>query len=249
MKPRIDKRSPIPLYRQLYNTILDQIDIGALQPGDRLPSERELGQMARVSRTTARIAIDEMVASGLAYREQGRGTFVAEPRMRSLMGFTSFTEDIIARGMQPSSLVISQKITSANARVAGQLKIEPGDEVLYLVRLRLADDKPVALQRTYLPMALVPGLETHNLTNKSLFKILRVEYGIYPEWTEAELEAVEATEELTQQLDVQPGAPILVVRGLTFSESFERIETVETYYRGQGMALYIGRQRLDTSTR
>jgi GntR family transcriptional regulator len=242
-KLRINKLSPVPLYLQLVQGMTEQIRLGELQPGDRIPSERELTETAQVSRTTARIAIDELVASGLVYREQGRGTFVAKPRMRNLMGFVSFTEDIIARGMKPRTTVLRQQKIKASAKIASALRIEAGESVLNLVRIRLADDEPIAVQHSYLPSKLVPGLENYDLTDKSLFNILRTEYGIYPAWTEAEVEASAASSELAEHFQVEEGSPVLVVRGLSYTESFEVVESVETCYRSQGFALYLGRQR------
>jgi GntR family transcriptional regulator len=222
----------------------EQIKVGDLRPGDRIPSERELTQLTRVSRTTARIAIEELVASGLVYRELGRGTFVAEPRMRNLMGFASFSEDIIARGMKPKSVVLRQEEIKASAKIASDLRIEVGEPVLNLVRIRLADDDPIAVQHSYLPSKLVPGLDALDLADKSLFSILRTEYGIYPAWTEAEVEASSASSELAEHFGIAEGSPVLVVFGLSYTDTFEIVERIKTYYGSQGFALYLGRQRL-----
>ena len=242
-KLKVNKRSPVPLYLQLVQGMSEQISLGELQPGDRIPSERELTQLTRVSRTTARLAIEELVTSGLVYREQGRGTFVAEPRKRNLMGFVSFSEDIVSRGMKPKSVVFQQQTVQSTAKIAADLRIGSGEPVLNVARVRLADDEPIAVQHSYLPSKLVPGLESLDLENKSLFAVLRTEYGIYPAWTEAEVEATGASQELAEHFRVDEGSPVLLVRGLTYSESFEVVESVKTYYRSQGFALYLGRQR------
>ena len=85
----LDKNSHEPLYRQLAKLLVSQIHSGDYKAGNRLPSERELSQAYKVSRITARQAIDLLFEDGLIFREQGRGTFVAEPRMRHLQGLTS----------------------------------------------------------------------------------------------------------------------------------------------------------------
>ena len=243
---RLNKHSPVPLYQQIASDLVARIDGSELKSGDRIPSERELAESMQVSRTTARLAIDELVSSGIIYREQGRGTYVAEPRMNGMLGFASFTEDMLSRGRQPSSQVVMQELIEADDILQEKLHCAPGEMVLNLVRLRLADDEPVALQTTFLPQRLAPGLEQQELTNKSLFKILREEYYIYPAWTEAEMEALSATAEQAAMFDIKAGDPMLAVRGLTFTDSFEIVEAVETIYRGQGLALYIGRQRIST---
>jgi GntR family transcriptional regulator len=112
----LNKNSPVPLYIQLYSRLAEQINSGDFQAGEQIPTERGLAETLSVSRITARQAIDALVESGLVYREQGRGTFVAEPKMRGVIGFTSFSEDMKTRGMQPSSLIIKQGLIYVDAQ-------------------------------------------------------------------------------------------------------------------------------------
>jgi len=243
MRP-LNKHSAVPLYSQLYARLAEQIASGQLKAGDRLPPERELAESMNVSRITARQAIDALVDKGLVYREQGRGPFVAEPKMRGLIGFTSFSEDMRGRGFHPSSNVIVQELTEVDAEARQILKMGDDELAIHLVRVRLADQTPVALQTTLIPFHLCPGLEKEDLRNQSLYSILREKHAIYPAWTEAELEALPATAEEAQLLCLEKGDPVLIVRGITYSDSFDAIETVRTVYRGKGLALYIGRQRI-----
>jgi len=242
----LNKYSHVPLYQQLVDKLAAQIRRGELRPGDRVPSEREIAERLNVSRTTARLAVEELVASGLVYREQGRGTFVAASARNSVLGFASFSEDIRARGLKPGSRILAQELIDGDEAIHELLNLPPGEKVLRLVRLRLADSKPVAIQTAWLPARIVPGLEKRDLTNQSLFTILRQEYYIYPAWTEAELEAVEAEPPQAHLLGIAAGDPVLVVRGLTYTDSFQVVESVETVYRGAGLTLHIGRQRLQT---
>ncbi len=240
----LNKNSHIPLYLQLSAQLVRKIESGELKPGDRLLSERELAEALGVSRITARLAIQELLKSGMVYREQGRGTFVAESRMRDVQGFTSFTEDMKSRGLVPGSRILKQEIISVDENLARILHLEPGDPALLLERVRLANERPVALQTAYLPYRMVPGLENVNLTNRSLFEVLRERYYIYPAWTEAVVEAASALSEEAHLLNLKTGEAVLVVKGLTFTETFEIVESVRTIYPGKGLALYIGRQRI-----
>lgn len=244
----LDKGSHIPLYLQLTAQLTELIHAGKLEPNYRLPSERELSEMLNVSRITTRLAVQELLESGLVYREQGRGTFVAEPKMRGVQGFTSFTEYMRNRGLAPGSKIISQEIVGVDENLAETLHIHMGDPALHLVRLRLADGRPVAIQSAYLPSKMVPGLEEENLVDRSLFEVLRQKYFIHPAWTEAAVEASSATPEQARWLEIKSGEPVLIVRGLTFTESFEVVESVRTVYPGKGLAVYIGRQRLGNVT-
>jgi GntR family transcriptional regulator len=244
--PRLDKHSSDSLYSQLFNQLKRMIEKGELTTGDRVPAERELAEALKVSRITARQAIDALVKSGLVYRERGKGTFVAEPHMDSVMGFTSFSEEMRSRGSIPSSKVIAQEVTRVDEKMQKVLKLGAIDQTIHIVRVRLADNKPVALQSTYLPASLCPGLELQDLSSASLYSILREKYYIHPAWTEAKVEVSTATEDEAFHLQINKQDPVLVVKGLTFSDSFEVIESVHTVYKGKDFSLYIGRQRIRT---
>lgn len=240
----LDKGSHTPLYLQLLMHLVRLVETGELKPGNKLPSERELAERLGVSRITARQAIETMLERGLVYREQGRGTFVAEPKLRGLRGFTSFSEDMRQRGMKPSSRILVQEVVTVDETTQNLLRLTPREKYVHLLRLRLADGRPMALQNSYIPCRIAPGLENEDLTNKSLFEVLRDTFYVHPAWTEAEVQALTASSEEQHWLGIKPNDPVLVVHGLTFTDSFETVESVRTAYPGTGMALYIGRQRL-----
>lgn len=245
----LDKGSHIPLYLQLLGHLVRQVETGELKPGDKIPSERELAETLEVSRITARQAIKAMLERGLIYREQGRGTFVAEPKLRGLRGFSSFTEDMKQRGMKPSSRIIIEEVVTVDDALQQTLRLAPHEQYIHLMRLRLADGLPMALQNSYIPCRIAPGLEKLDIANKSLFEVLKNQYFIHPAWTEAEVQALPSTLEEQHWLGLKPNEPVLVVRGLTFTDSFEIVESVRTAYPGNGMALYIGRQRMSADLR
>lgn len=240
----LDNNSSEPLYIQLYYRLAELIESGVLKAEDRVPAERELAESLNVSRITARQALDALVKSGLVYREQGRGTFVAEPRMHSVSGFTSFTQDALSRGLHPSSVILKNELTHVDEKLEKVLKIGPEDLAIHIVRIRLSDGAPVALQSEYLPYALCPGLESEDLSSLSLYTLLREKYYINPAWTEAELQVRGATQEEAQYLQTSKNDPVMIVNGITFTETFEVVESACTVYRGKELSLYIGRQRI-----
>jgi GntR family transcriptional regulator len=138
-------------------------------------------------------------------------------------------------------------VLEADEELKGSLRIPAGQRILHLVRLRMADDRPIALQASYISLASCLGLENEDLKDESLFELLLSTYYLYPTWTEVDIQAVPASREEAQLLEIRPNDPLLVVRGKTFTDSFEPIETVRTTYIGKGLALYIGRQRIGGS--
>ncbi|MFN8447686.1 MAG: GntR family transcriptional regulator [Anaerolineae bacterium] len=244
----LKRHSYIPLYLQIAQGIIDRVRSGDLAPGDQLPSEREIAAEYAVSRVTARQALDELVSQGMAYRVRGRGTFVAEPKIREVSGLRSFSDDMRSQGLQPSSRVLAQKVMEPDATVRQQLKLAPDELVLYLDRLRKANDAPVALESVYLPHRLCPGLEHEDMTSHSLYAILREKYGLYLAWGESEIEARGALPAEADLFGIEVGQPVMVARRLTYTESFEPIEYARSVYRGDRFTFYVGRQRIPPLT-
>jgi GntR family transcriptional regulator len=203
-----------------------------------------MAESLKVSRITARQALDTLEQLGLVYREQGRGTFAAAPRQHHVEGFSSFSEYVIKRGRQPSSRIIKQELIDADESLQNLLKLKPDEQVLHLIRVRLTDDTPLALQSAHLPHRVCPGLENEDLGSRSLFETLREKYAVYPTWTEPQICAAPASETEAEFLELEPGAPVLVVSALTYTETFQVIEQVRTVYRGTEFWLYVGRQRV-----
>ncbi len=240
----LDRTSYIPLYRQLVNDLIRRMESGELQPGQRIPSERELAERLKVSRITARQALSHLEQLGRVYREQGRGTFVAAPRLARVKGFGSYTEYVMGLGLTPTSRVVKQELEDPDEELRDLLKLQSNEQVLHLVRVRLANDVPLALQSTYLPHSLCPGLENEDLSSSSLFDILRKKYSVYPTWTEPKVSASAASEMEAAVLGLEPGAPVLVVDALTYTDAFQIVERVRTVYRGAGFWLHLDRQRV-----
>ena len=207
-----------------------------------MPSEADLAQKYLVSRITAKRALDELVRQGRAFRQQGRGTFVAQARIREISGFRSFSEDIRARGFNPSSQVLAFQEIEAGAVICERLHIPENEHVFLLKRLRLADQEPVAVEAAYLPCRLCPDLLEEDLGSGSLYTILTEKYNLVPTWADAEIEAVVPNKEEARLLNLKAGMPVLVAHRVTYSADYDAIETVDSVYRGDRFTFYTGRQ-------
>jgi len=183
-----------------------------LEPESPVPSERELVERYGLARMTVRQAIDSLVSEGRLFRVQGRGTFVAKPKMDLQIRLTSYTEDIRSRGMVPASKTIDFGRIDATSHLARELEISPGDPVVRLDRLRLADGVPLARERTYLPEARVPGLLDAG-PPASLHQFLAERYGLAPTWGEQVIEAALADRKDAALLELpSPGVVLRVLR-------------------------------------
>lgn len=235
-----------PLYQRLMELLQEEIDAGRLKPGDQVPSERELADQYSMSRMTVRHALTELVNEGILYRQQGKGTFVALPKIRQkLGGLTSFTEDMVSRGLRPGAHVLSVQVVPAPYRVRHALGL-PDDaaaaEVLRVERLRLADGEPMALEVTHLPLTRIHGLSGENLDNVSLYERLQ-QYGVVPNHATQTIEPAAADAALARVLKVREGALLLLLERTTYDQRGEAIEFVSSHYRGDRYRFMVELQR------
>jgi GntR family transcriptional regulator len=197
----LSKRSP---KGEQLRTILEDL-IAGLRPGDPLPSERELAERFDVARMTVRAEITRLATEGVVERVQGRGTFVAEPRVAQAATLSSFTEDMRARGLRPGARVLLQEVVGATGEVAGHLGVEPGDDVVRVRRVRTADDEPWAVEEAFLPSARFPGIEGAQLEDGSLFALLEERWGTSFPVADQRVVGVEVVGEDANLLHVAPG--------------------------------------------
>jgi GntR family transcriptional regulator len=222
-----------PIYYQISESISDLIESGQLPPNSLLPSERELMQSHRISRNTARQSLDLLVKMGLAYRVQGRGTFVAPPPMRyGLHKLTGFTEEMIQRGWKPGSRLLNMEVISPLPKVAQRLNLPSNQRVVKIERLRLADDKPMALATSIVPEHLCPGLASEHFDQESLYALLEGKYGLRIWRAEQTLRPTIATQYEAELLSIEPGMALLLVEGVAFLQDDTPIEYMKLLYRG-----------------
>ncbi|QXJ26231.1 GntR family transcriptional regulator [Actinomadura graeca] len=202
-----------------------------LDVGDALPPERRLAEDLGVSRPTLRQAIDDLVAEGLLDRRHGSGTYVAEPRIAVSLTMTSFTEDMIRRGMKPGGRVLSFRTEAAGARIGRRLALSPLEEVLTIRRLRLADGTAMAIETLCLPRALMPALRRQDLEGRSFYDLLRAGGIVIASGTET-IEPTVTTAEEAAELDVPVHTPAFLFERVTRDEDGRPLEYVRSVYRG-----------------
>jgi GntR family transcriptional regulator len=176
----LNRADPLPLYAQLKEGLRSWIEQGledgSLAQNDQIPPEYELAECFQVSRITVKRALDDLVAEGLVYSRQGKGTFIAGRKVDHDLGLFSHTIMMEKLGLVPSSRVLEAVLIPAPAKVAHFLEIKEGNEVVKLARLRLGNEEPLSVSITYLPHYLVPNLLRYDLTG-SLLALLKQNYG------------------------------------------------------------------------
>lgn len=234
----IDKKSPVPIYHQLEEIVKSQIDSGFLQPDQAIPSEREFAEQYQISRMTVRQALTNLVNEGFLYRKKGTGTFVNKRKVEQvLQGMTSFSEHMIERGLTPSSQILSYDTVPANRAVAKRLEIKPGQEVLQIERIRLADNLPMALETAYMPIHLTKGL-TKEQAMDSIYQFIEEDLSLKIKEAHQELEAIAASSYEAKYLLIEKDSPVLRIIQTSYLEDDTPFEYVKSSFRADRYRFY-----------
>lgn len=223
----------VPLYIQISERLLSQIESGELAPGARLHSERRLSELFGVNRLTLRRALGRLEAQGLIIRQHGKGNFIAEPKIeRQTRRLVSFTSGMQRRGLAPGAKVIAFEQRPVDVAIAKRLGVPVLTPVYYIHRLRLINQEPVMLEEFWMPVHCLPELERHDLTGRSVYEIMETEYGVSMKWARRTLEPVVAAEYEAELLGIEAGAPLMLERRLTYDQSERCVEYGKDLYRG-----------------
>ncbi|WP_105614227.1 GntR family transcriptional regulator [Vallitalea okinawensis] len=230
----IDKNTPIPLYYQLKQIILDDIKNGHLTPGDMIPAELELTKMFNLSRTTVRQAIIELVNEGHLYRIKGKGTFIAKPKIEQdfMTKIESFKEQMFRKGYTPSTKVLEKRILNATGDIAKNLVISEGDLTLKLKRLRYADSDPIVIVDTYLSANYCNHVYDYNLADVSLYDILSMKSETKIVRIQRTVEASVAGKYESDLLCIPEGFPIQIFHSIGYNTNNIPMEYSIAKYRG-----------------
>jgi GntR family transcriptional regulator len=237
---RVDRDRTASLHEQVRLRLEEAIAAGEFGPQARLPSERSLSARFGVSRMTVRAALKELDSSGVVTTRHGWGTFVADPKVEQpLRGPTGFTEDVRARGQRPGSRVLEAAVIPAALELAHIFDIETGAPLVRIVRVRLADDMPLAIETAHVLQRLCPGLETRDLERGSLYATLHDVYAVRPVVARQSIEAAMPTVEERRLLELPAGAPVLRMSRVTMLADGTVVEFVRATYRGDRYLLTV----------
>jgi GntR family transcriptional regulator len=218
-----------PLYSWVAALLRDEIETGRLDPHGSVPSERALSERYKVSRMTARHALETLTREGYVYRSARRGTFVAEPRLRFSVG--SFTRVMSDADSTPGTEVLAATTLDPDPVMAALLGIPSGGRVHLLRRLRTAKGEPVAIENIHLSAARFPDLLEHDLTG-SLWELLRARYDVHPVRADARVVAVTLDGFEAEALGVAPGSVAIVLSRTVFDAENGVVELARDVYRG-----------------
>jgi DNA-binding GntR family transcriptional regulator len=218
----VDRAGPIPLYFQISQTIEAAIMSGTLPAGSRLENEVTLGQRLGLSRPTVRRAIQELVDKGLLVRRRGIGTQVVHGRVTRSVELTSLYEDLAASGKVPTTTLLDLRVEPADAKLAERLAVDEGSDVVYIHRVRLADDVPVSVLINWLPIEF-SDLTADDLGAHGLYQLLRAR-GVDIRVAKQRIGARKASAEEAGLLRLDRGSAVLTMDRTAYDNSGQAVE-------------------------
>lgn len=231
---QIDRTNALPFYAQLKQILMEAVEEQELRAGARLPGDHELADHFGLSRSVVRQTMAELDAEGLVSRWRGKGTFLSREKVsEGLAGWTGgLADDALRRGARVKSDVIRSEVTAADSRIAKLLQIAEGTPVVLLERVRYVDGEPWVHTTTWLPAAVVPGLEKEDFAEQSLYATLRGRYGLVFGHVTRSIEATLAGEVTGHYLGIGPGDPVLRLGSIVVDQAGVPIETFVAFHRG-----------------
>ena len=227
VRVELDRSSPVPLYHQLATAIEHAIETGSLLPGRRLENEIALAKRLRVSRPTARRALQELVDLGMLVRKRGVGTQVAPVRVRRKVDLSSLYDDLQRSGRHPTTSVLEYSVAPGTTEVTEALELPAEADVVTIRRIRLADGEPLALMTNHLSLEITPSYE--ELGESGLYHALR-QRGVEIHMAHQQIGARIATAAEARVLEEKPKVALLTMERTAYDASGRAIEHGQHVY-------------------
>jgi len=236
---RLRPGSAVPAYAQIEDQLAGRIESGELREGERLPPERDLADGLGVSRMTVRQALSSLAARGLVERGVGRGTFVARSKLDHDLGrVAGFSELMERHGLEAGAKLLSAVELPAPEAISAALGIAPGSPTYRIQRLRFGGGVPLAIEDSWLPATIFPGMLDLGLT-RSLYTLMKELYDLEPVRAVERLEPVVARPHEAAALEVAEGSPLMLVERIAYAADGTAVELAHDRHRGDRASFVI----------
>lgn len=231
----------IPLWVQLKNLLEQKIHDGSLAENARLPSELAMARMFSLSRPVVRNALSALVSDGLIAKQARKGIFVAARRndFDFMTAATGVFDDLSARGMDVEERTFEFGLFDPDEEEADALRLPDGFKVLRFVRVYVANGAPITHSRISLPAHRLPGMETFDMRNKSIFGTIRERFGLTVARADRWIKGSSADATLAERLDIEEGHPLLHIRSIAYDAEQRPLEYYRAYYNADISPIHI----------
>lgn len=238
----------IPKYYRIFEELYRRIEDGDFKEGDRFPSDTELVKKYNVSRGTIREALKLLFQRGLLVRQQGKGTFVTHRKIEQNAGqLMGFSELMRRNNMTPSAKLIEITTKEPGSRIKSILKLDDGEKIVKIERLRFGNDIPLIIERSYYVYRFFRPLLSFDLENASIYELLYQNTDYRLGEARQEIEAIAASQKECGLLQVQPGDPLLQIKRLIQLKDGSLFQYSEDIYRSDKLNFVVTTHNYDES--
>ncbi|MCM5681102.1 GntR family transcriptional regulator [Schlegelella sp. S2-27] len=239
--PALDRNAGAPLWMQFRDVLRGRILQGDFGVGTKLPTEAEFGEQFGISRIVVREALADLVRTGLIYKIRGQGAFVSarerdEDFVSTVLGFS---DEMERKGLTVRTQVLEQELRAPTEQEASALELKDTDQVVALRRLRSVDNELRLLVETVVPADLAPGLHRTRLENRSLYELLRRQYGLRIVRAERWIDAVLPDAPTQELLGITGQEPLLRIESIAYGASGRPVEHYRALHRCQSSRLHV----------
>lgn len=231
---KLDKNTPIPLYFQLKNIILSDIEKGNFATGDSIPTENEMAEFYHISRSTIRQAIAELVQEGWLVRKASKGTFVTVPVQDSsyIRSFEPFYQQVTRLGKVPRTELIDLSVITPPAEIAVKMKLSQEQKVISMFRRRFADEVPMVTIQNFIPYESCSFILSQDFKTNSLYELLMSRPETQIDNTKTLVSASTSTTEDIRLLEVKLPTPMLCFHTISTTKDQTIVDFAFSRYRG-----------------
>ncbi|MBR7797289.1 MAG: GntR family transcriptional regulator [Bacillota bacterium] len=221
------------LHAYIKEELLNRIKANKYKRGEKIPTELELCKGFGVSRTTIRTALNQLTVEGYLERHQGRGTFVADQKVKQTLSQTvkRYSDQIAIQGKKAEITLISIQVVPANEYLEQSLDVTLNDPIQRVERVRKANTEPTQYEIAYIPWNVAPGI-TKEQAETSLYGALKEDFSVHIAKTTEHVEIALADERSSSHLNCEPGSPCFYIETVAENEKGEKVEYSRSYFRG-----------------
>lgn len=234
------------LSARVRDDLLDELRSRGLRPGDRIPTEAEVGELFRVSRSTVREALRLLEESGAVRVERGKGRFLSAGGAlhveRPIDRFESVTEMLESLGHRVTTAVLGIEEGAPTEAEATSLDLGPDAQVVRLARLRYGDDRLLIYSVDAVPRDCLPGPLEHRDWSGSLTVMLAGQ-GHTVDSSIARIRAAQLPAEVGDRPGLDQREPWLLVEETCVSRAGRRVLLAQDFHRGEDIAFHVVRRR------
>ena len=229
-----------PIYTRIAKELRTNIEKAVYQPGDKLPTEKNLADRFDVNRHTIRNAIAVLKEEGLIRVDRGRGMFVAKTPIKYPIGKrVRYNENLKAQGIKANYKTIKTVEMPADSVISKALKIDVGEKVVLIERLGLANEQPISIASSYFPAKLFSNLISSWQQYDSISKLMREVYDCDHVRLSTRISARIVKDTDARLLKVSLNHPILLAESVNVNDKGTVIEYGVTRFSGSMMEIVI----------